>query len=80
MEYNEAETTLLDKNDSFYINYSAHYKIAEVNLFEDILVLKNVGSIDDFLFDLTEKDINLNDSIAQLLISLKDSYEITQDD
>ena len=56
-----------------------HYKIEDINLKEDILLNKNEGSIDQFLFNLFYyvKDINdlkdLNDSFIE-----KQLFELTK--
>jgi tetratricopeptide (TPR) repeat protein len=80
--WNKGEITVSDERD-FNIKYLGHYKIEDINLKEDILLNKNEGSIDQFLFNLFYyvKDINdlkdLNDSfIEKQLFELTKLYQL----
>jgi len=66
--WNKGGITVVDEKD-FNIKYLGHYKIEDINLKEDVLLNKNEGSIDQFLFNLFYYVKDVND-----LKDLKDNF------
>lgn len=72
----------MDKND-FNLRYLAHYRIKDVDLYQDILLCNNAGSIDQYLFNLSlftkdKKDFKVlnNIYIEKQLCKVKKLYEV----